>query len=128
MKILYLIARILLGLLFLIFGSNGFLNFIPQQPMPDSPASRFAILLMTTHYMYFVCAIMVVSAILFLIGRYVALALVLIGPVIVNILLFHGLMAPSAIGPGAFAAVLWFIIFFHVRSAFAGIFQAKVAS
>ncbi len=128
MKILYLIARILLGLLFLIFGSNGFLNFIPQPPMPDSPASRFAILLMTTHYMYFVCAIMVVSAILFLIGRYVALALVLIGPVIVNILLFHGLMAPAAIGPGAFAAVLWFIIFFHVRSAFAGIFQAKVAS
>lgn len=128
MKILSLIARILLGLLFLIFGANGFLNFIPQPPMPDSPASRFAILLMTTHYMYFVCAIMVVSAILFLTGRYVPLALVLIGPVIVNILLFHVLMAPGSIGAGALAAILWFIIFFHARSAFAGIFQAKVAS
>ena len=128
MKILYLVARILLGLLFLIFGSNGFLNFIPQPPMPDSPAARFGTLLMTTHYMQFVCAIMVVSAILFLIGRYVPLALVLIGPVIINILLFHVLMAPGSIGAGALAAVLWFIIFFHLRSAFAGIFQAKVAS
>jgi len=128
MKILYLIARILLGLLFLIFGSNGFLNFIPQPPMPDTPGTRFAMLLMTTHYMYFVCAIMVVSGLLFLIGRYVPLALVLIGPVIVNILLFHLLMAPATIGAGALAAVLWFIVFFHVRSAFSGIFQAKVAS
>ena len=128
MKILSLIARILLGLLFLIFGANGFLNFIPQPPMPDSPAARFGTLLMTTHYMHFVCAIMVISAILFLIGRYVPLALVLIGPVIVNILLFHTLMAPATIGPGALAAVLWLIVFIHVRSAFAGIFQAKVAS
>ena len=127
MKILYLVARILLGLLFLIFGSNGFLNFIPQPPMPDTPATRFAMLLGTTHYMYFVCAIMVVSAILFLIGRYVPLALVLIGPVIVNILLYHVLLAPASIAPGALAAVLWFVVFFHVRSAFSGIFQAKVA-
>ena len=128
MKILYLIARILLGLLFLIFGSNGFLNFIPQPPMPDTPATRFAMLLITAHYMYVVCAIMVVSGLLFLIGRYVPLALVLIGPVIVNILLYHILLAPATIGPGALAAVLWFIVFFHVRSAFSGIFQAKVAS
>ena len=128
MKILSLIARILLGLLFLFFGANGFLNFMVPPPAPDSPATRFGTLLMTTHYMHFVCAIMVISAILFLIGRYVPLALVLIGPVIVNILLFHTLMAPASIGPGALAAVLWFIVFIHVRSAFSGIFQAKVAS
>jgi putative oxidoreductase len=127
MKILALIARILLGLMFLVFGANGFLNFIPQPPMPDTPATRFAMLLMTTHYMYFVCAIMVVSGLLFLIGRYVPLALVLIGPVIVNILLYHLLLAPATIAPGLVVTVLWFIIFFHVRSAFAGIFQAKVA-
>ena len=127
MKILSLIARILLGLLFLFFGANGFLNFMVPPPAPDSPATRFGTLLMTTHYMQFVCAIMVVSGILFLIGRYVPLALVLIGPVIVNILLFHTLMQPATIGPGALAAVLWFVVFFHVRSAFSGIFQAKVA-
>lgn len=128
MKILSLIARILLGLMFVVFGLNGFLHFIPQPPMPDTPGTQFATLLAKVHYIEFVCAIQVVSGVLFLIGRYVPLALVLIGPVIVNILLFHALMAPAAIGPGAFAAVLWFIIFFHVRSAFAGIFQAKVQS
>jgi hypothetical protein len=68
---------------------------------------------------------MVISGVLFLINRYVPLALVLIGPVIVNILLFHILMAPGSIGMGLLAAVLWFIIFFSVRSAFAGIFLQK---
>jgi putative oxidoreductase len=126
MKILSLIARILLGLVFLIFGLNGFLHFIPQPPMPDTPDGRFLTLLVTVHYVEAISLVEVVAAVLFLVGRFVPLALVLIGPVIVNILLFHLLMQPATIVPGLVAAVLWFIIFFHVRSAFAGIFQAKV--
>jgi putative oxidoreductase len=126
MKILSLIARILLGLVFLIFGLNGFLHFIPQPPMPDTPDGRFLTLLVTVHYVEAISLVEVVAAVLFVVGRFVPLALVLIGPVIVNILLFHLLMQPATIVPGLVAAVLWFIIFFHVRSAFAGIFQAKV--
>jgi putative oxidoreductase len=126
MKIVTLIARILLGVTFLFFGLNGFLNFIPQQPMPDGLAKQFLVALVASHYVIFVSGIQIVSGILFVINRYVPLALTLIGPVIVNILLFHAFMAPSMILPGILVTLFWFIVFWSVRSAFAGIFQPKV--
>jgi putative oxidoreductase len=126
MKIVTLIARILLGLAFLFFGLNGFLNFIPQQPMPDGLAKQFIEALIASHYVLFVSGIEVVSGILFVINRYVPLGLTLHGPVIVNILLFHAFMSPSLILPGLLVTVFWFIVFWSVRSAFAGIFQQKV--
>jgi putative oxidoreductase len=61
--------------------------------------------------------------VLFLINRYVPLALTLIGPVIVNILLFHVLMNPIGIVPGLIVTVCWFVVFYSVRTAFAGIFR-----
>jgi putative oxidoreductase len=125
MKIAALIARILLGLMFLVFGLNGFLNFMGKQPPMPGMAGQFAGALIESHYMQVVAALMVISGVLFLVNRYVPLALILIGPVIFNILLFHIFMAPSTIGMGLVAAVLWFIIFFSVRSAFAGIFLQK---
>ena len=126
MKIVTLIARILLGLAFLFFGLNGFLNFIPQQPMPDGLAKQFIETLIASHYVLFVSGIEVVTGILFVINRYVPLALTLLGPVIVNILLFHAFMSPSLILPGIIVTIFWFIVFWSVRSAFAGIFQQKV--
>lgn len=126
MKIVTIIARILLGLAFLVFGLNGFLNFIPQQPMPDGLAKQFLVALLASHYVLFVSAIEIVSAVLFLINRFVALALILLGPIIVNILLFHAFMAPSTILPGVLVTIFWFAVFYSHRSAFAGIFQAKV--
>jgi putative oxidoreductase len=126
MKIVALIARILLGLMFLVFGLNGFLQFMGKQPLPPGLAGQFAGALIESHYMQVVAALMVISGVLFLVNRYVPLALILIGPVIFNILLFHIFMAPSTIGMGLVAALLWFIIFFSVRSAFAGIFLQKV--
>ena len=59
-------------------------------------------------------------------GRFIPLALVLLGPVLVNILLFHILMAPKGIGMGLFATLLWLLVAYRVRSAFTGLFQAKV--
>jgi uncharacterized membrane protein YphA (DoxX/SURF4 family) len=126
MKIVTLIARLLLGLAFVVFGLNGFLHFIPQQPMPAGTAGEFSAALAATQYIHVIFAIQLVSGVLFLINRFVPLALVLIGPVIVNILLFHIFMAPAGIPPGLFVTVLWFVVFVSVRSAFAGIFQSKV--
>src|SRR5580658_6571699 len=100
MKIVTLIARVLLGLTFVVFGLNGFLNFIPQQPLPAGPALQFILALAATHYVHVVFAIQLIAGILFLVNRFVPLALTLIAPVIVNILLFHGFMAPSGILPG----------------------------
>jgi putative oxidoreductase len=124
MKIAVLIARILLGLVFLIFGFNGIFNFIHAGPMPAGTAAQFAGALAATHYMHVISAIEIVAAVLFLVGRFVPLALVLLGPILVNILLFHIFMAPATILPGVVVTILWFIIFSGHREAFAGIFAA----
>lgn len=124
MKIASIVARYLLGLMFLVFGLNSFLHFIPMGPMPAGPAGDFSKVLMSTHYFYAIGALMVLSAVLFLVGRFVPLALTLLGPVLVNILLFHIFMAPASIGAGVVATLLWFLVFWQYRSAFAGLFQA----
>ncbi|MGA9669889.1 MAG: hypothetical protein WBQ94_11800 [Terracidiphilus sp.] len=125
MKIVTMIARYLLGLIFLIFGSNNFLNFIPQQ-MPAGLPGRFAGVLFESHYFYVVGAIMVISSILLLVNRYVGLGLTLLGPVLFNILLFHLLMAPSGIGVGAFATLLWALVAWEHRIVFERLFAARL--
>jgi hypothetical protein len=125
MKIVYAIARYLLALMFLVFGSNLFLNFIPAQ-MPTGLAGQFMTTLLTSHYFYVVGAIMVVSGILFLVNRYVGLGLTLLGPVLFNILVFHILMNPSGIGPGAFATLLWFLVAWQHRTVFERLFAARL--
>jgi putative oxidoreductase len=124
-KIAVLVARILLGLMFVFFGSNGFLNFLPAPPIPG-PAGVFLGLLVSSHYVLAISAVQVVAGLLLLSGQFLPLALVLLGPVLVNILLFHLCFQPAGVWGGLVATVLWFLIFFHVRSAFAGIFARKV--
>jgi hypothetical protein len=126
MKIVGAIARYLLGLIFLVFGLNDFFNFIPMGPMPQGQAGAFATVLFATHYVYAVGAIMVISAILFLVNRYVGLGLTLLGPVLFNILLFHILMNPSGIGLGAFATLLWLLVAWQHRRVFERLFAARL--
>ena len=76
-----------------------------------------------SHYFAVVFAVQLIAGLLFLSGQYTPLALTIIAPVIVNILLFHLLMAPAGIVPGLLAAILWLVVFVSVRPAFAGIFQ-----
>ena len=125
MKIVGAIARYLLGLMFVVFGSNSFLHFIPQGPKPEGNAGVFITVLMDAHYFYAVGAVMGISGILFLINRFVPLALVLLGPVLFNILLFHVFMAPASIGMGIFATLLWFLVFWQHRAAFTPIFEPR---
>lgn len=126
MKIASTIARYLLGVMFLVFGSNMFLNFIPMGPMPPGLAGQFTAALFAAHYFYVVGAIMVVAAILFLVNRFVGLGLTLLGPVLFNILLFHILMNPSGIGPGAFATLLWLLVAWQHRTVFERLFAARL--
>lgn len=121
MKIVTIIARVLLGLIFVVFGSNIFLHFIPMPPPKDDLAGKFGMALFLSHYIYVVGALQVIGGLLLLIGKFVPLGLTLLGPVIVNILLFHILMNPSGIVPGAVAAVLALIVLYGYRSAFAGL-------
>lgn len=127
MKILSTAARLLLGLIFLVFGTNIFLHFIPMGPMPTGTMGQFTGALAASHYVYVVGFFQVLPAILLLANRYVPLALTLLGPVIVNILLTHILMAPAGLPLACFVAILWILVFNSVRRAFAGIFQSRVA-
>lgn len=124
MKIAALIARYLLGLIFLIFGANGFLHFIPMPP-PPGLAGQYMGALFLSHFLIVVFLLELIPAVLLLAGRYVPLALVLLGPVIVNIFLFHAFFAPSGLPLALIVVVLWLLVFAWHRSAFSGIFQAK---
>src|SRR2546428_4674301 len=125
MRTTSVIARYLAGLIFLVMGLNGFLNFIPFPP-PAGVAGQFMGALYVSHYLWVIFAFQVIAGALLLLNRYVPLAVAVLAPVIVNILTFHALMAPSRLPLALFVAVLWAVIFVDVRSAFTGLFQSRV--
>ena len=121
MKIDTIIARVLLGLIFVVFGSNIFLHFIPMPPLPATLAGDFSKALMQSHYMYVVGLLQVSGGLLLLIGRYVPLGLTLLGPVIVNILLFHFFLEPTGLPMAILVAVLALFLLWRHRTNFAGL-------
>ena len=128
MKIVALIARILLGLVFVVFGADKLFHFIPPQPLPAGPAGEFTHAMMTTKYMVVVGLFEMAGGLLMLIGRFIPLGLCLLAPILVNILIVDVLMMPMGLPIGIVVTLLWLLIFWRVRGAFSGIFQAKVAS
>ena len=125
MKIVTLIARILLGLIFVVFGLNGFLNFLSMGPMPTGLAGQFMGALIVSHYYWVIAALQVVGGALLLVNRFVPLALVLLGPVIVNIICYHVFLNPSGALPAAVVTVLWLIVFYGHRQHLSGIFAQR---
>jgi uncharacterized membrane protein YphA (DoxX/SURF4 family) len=125
MKIAILIARLLLGLIFVVFGLNGFLNFLSMGPMPTGLAGQFIGVLFQSHYLWVVAGLQVVGGLLLLVNRFVPLALVLLGPVIVNILLYHLFLSPAGFAPAILVTILWFIVFYGHRQYFSGIFVQR---
>jgi putative oxidoreductase len=121
MKIVTLIARILLGLIFLVFGLNGFFNFIPAPP-PSGVAGQYIGALFVSHYAVLIFLLEAIGGALLLANRFVPLAIAVLGPIVVNILLFHFSMAPEGIPLALVTTVLWAIVFYKVRQAFAPLF------
>ncbi len=121
MKIAAIIVRILLGLAFVVFGSNIFLHFMPAPPPPATLAGDFSKALMQSHYIYVVGLLQVIGGLLLLIGRYVPLGLTLLGPVIVNILLFHVFLDPSGLPLAIIVAILALFLLWRYRTNFAGL-------
>ena len=124
MRIASIIARYLAGTIFLVMGLNGFLNFIPMPP-PPGVAGQFMGILYVSHYVWVIFGFQIIGGLLLLVNRYVPLALAILAPVIVNILTFHVLMAPSGLPVALLAAILWTVIFIEVRPAFSGLFQSR---
>jgi len=106
-------------------GLNGFLNFIPLPP-PGGIAGQFMGPLYVSHYLWVIFAFQVIAGVLLLVNRYVPLAVAVLAPVIVNILVFHALMAPSGLPFALFVALLWAVIFIDVRPAFSGLLKSRV--
>ena len=121
MKIATIIARSLLGLIFVTFGLNMFLNFIPLPPPPEGPAREFMTALFMSHYAYVVGALQVVGGLILLSGRWVPLGLTLLGPVIVNIVCFHVLMAPAGLPMAFVVSFLALFLLWRYHGYFAGL-------
>lgn len=121
MKIATIIARVLLGLIFVIFGSNAFLHFIPMGTLPTGPAGEYLHALFASGQLYAIGGLQVIGGLLVLIGRFVPLGLTILGAIIVNIWLYHLLMAPEAIAPAVIVTVLELFLVWRYRDAFKGI-------
>ena len=121
MKITTIITRSLLGLIFVVFGSNMFFHFIQMPSPPEGPGREFMTALFLSHYLYVVGALQVVGGVLLLIGRKVPLGLTLLGPVIVNILCFHALMAPAGLPMAIVVSLLALFLLWRYREHFAGL-------
>jgi uncharacterized membrane protein YphA (DoxX/SURF4 family) len=125
MKIATVIARTLLGLVFLIFGANGFLHFIPNMPMP-SPAMQFFGGLAATGYMLpLLFATQSLGGALLILGLFVPLALTLLAPVILNIFLFHVFLVPSGLPIAIVVVALELFLVWAHREAFAPMLRAR---
>ena len=127
MKTLVLISRLLLGLMFVVFGLNGFLNFIPMPP-PSGVAGQFFGAMAVSHYLVPVFLLEIVAGALLLVNRFVPLALAILAPILVNIVLFHAFMAPQGFGGAIMAAALWAVLFHRERGTFSGLLAAKGVS
>ena len=123
MKIAIIIARVLLGLMFVVFGSNGFFHFIPMPPM-QGPSAAFIGAMADTGYLKAVATFQVAGGAILLLGRFIPLGLTLLGPVIVNIVFFHLFIDRAGLPMALGVAALALFLLWHHRTNFAGLVRA----
>ncbi|MFW5926329.1 MAG: DoxX family protein [Myxococcota bacterium] len=120
-------ARVLLGLVFTVFGLNGFFNFLPQPPMPEA-AGAFLGALAATGYMFpLIKGTELVAGLMLLGNRFVPLALVLLAPVIVNIVAFHAVLAPGGMALPLLVLALELTLAWSYRDAFRSLLAARTS-
>ena len=123
MKYVIVIVRVLLGLVFLFFGSNGFLHFIPMPEM-QGQAGAFITALASSGYIYVIALLQVVGGLCLLLGaRFVPLGLTLLGPVIINIVLYHIFLDPAGLAIAIVISALALFLLWIYRFKFPAIFQ-----
>jgi putative oxidoreductase len=123
MKILTIIARVLLGLIFVFFGSNGLLHFLPMPPLPQGVTGEFLHSFFASGYVYVISAFQLIAGLLLLIGKFVPLGLTILAAIIINIWTFHLLMAPAGLPPAVVVTILELFLVWSYRDRFAGILR-----
>jgi putative oxidoreductase len=129
MKIIALICRILLGLMFVVFGANGLHPFMPM-PQPDitTPAGQWMTVMMGSGWMWAIAGLQLIGGLLVLFGGTVPLGLCILCPITLNILLFHfTLTHGQKIAPGAFSGMLELVLIWAYRANFGSILTYKAA-
>jgi uncharacterized membrane protein YphA (DoxX/SURF4 family) len=122
-----LVARILLGLVFFVFGLNFFLHFLPMPPMTGG-AGAFAGAMFATGYLFVLLKVVEVACgVLLLAGRFVPLALALLAPIVVNIIFFHAFLAPSGIALPLVVLALELFLAWSYRDAYRPMLAARAA-
>ena len=130
MRIIVIIARVLLGLVFFVFGLNGLHPFMQNPPAPPAAAAFFGALI-ATHYMFFlIFGTQVLGGALLLLGIAVPFALTILAPVIVNIILFHLCLSPEPgqIVTALVVTLLELFLVWQYREAFAPLFRASASA
>lgn len=127
MKLTSTIARVLLGLIFVVFGLNGFLLYFPPPPTLPHDVAIFTSAMYDSHFAWMTSAVQMIAGLLLLANRYMLVTLVVLAAVLVNILTLHLTMYPQGLPPAIVAAVLWFLTAWPLRARFAPLFAAKVA-
>lgn len=122
MKIATMIVRYLMGLIFFVFGLNGFLNFLPQPEMSGAAGAFMGGLAGTGYFFPMLKLFEVVAGILLLVGRFVPLALAILGPITLNIFLFHAALAPEGLMIGAFVFLGNIFLVWANKESFKGLF------
>ena len=123
MKIATIIVRILLGIIFVFFGSNAFLRFLPMPPLPEGTAGLYLKAFFESGYVYAIGGMQLISGLLLLIGKFVPLGLTILGAIIFNIWCFHLLMAPEGFPPALVVTLLWAFLIWSYRGRFAEILK-----
>ena len=124
MKYAIHIVRILLGLLFAVFGTNGFFHFMGPIPPMEGHAGAFIGAMASSGYLYVIAGLQLVGGLFLLVGsRFVPLGLTLLGPVIVNIMLFHIFLVPDGLLMGCVISALALFLLWVYRFKFPAIFQ-----
>lgn len=119
-----LVARVLLGLPLVVFGLNGFLQFLPQPPLEGDAATYMTGLAATGYFFPLLKATEIAAGIALLSGRFVPLALVVLAPIVLHIFAFHAFLA-GGIGLPVVMIALGLYLAFSYRESFRGVLEAK---
>lgn len=118
MKKIALIVRILLGLMMVVFGLNKFLHFMPMPEMSPSMGAFMGALMDTGYLMMVVAFLEIAGGVLLLINKKIAIALLLLFPVMINAFLAHLFLDPAGIGGSLIAVVMIIFLFFNNKKSF----------
>lgn len=114
------VARVLMGLIFFVFGLNGFLNFIPQPttPMPEGAVAFLGALMKTGYMIRLIAATELIAGVLLLTNCFVPLALALLAPIVVNIIAFHIFLSSMGLVVAVFVLVMELYLAWSYRNAY----------